>query len=88
MPFPEIEWQLHPGDRIFLRTDGVDEAQKEDGEMLGQDRMLEILNEHRKEDDRSLCETIVGAVDRHVGEDSQFDDITVLSLTIKSLKNP
>lgn len=88
MPFPEIEWQLHPGDRIFLRTDGVDEAQKEDGEMLGQDRMLEILNEHREEDDRSLCETIVVAVDRHVGEDPQFDDITVLSLTIKSLKNP
>ena len=68
--------------QAFKDNTWVNEWSKAYRKNLGQDRMLEILNEHQKEDDRSLCETIVEAVDRHVGEDPQFDDITV----IKSFK--
>ena len=44
IPFREHSFELHPGDRLFVYTDGVPEATNADNELFGTDRMLEALN--------------------------------------------
>ena len=83
LEFPEIEYDLGVGDRIFLYTDGVNEAKRPDEERFGTDRMLEFLNSHKEE---SCEEQILGmtkAVDEFAGEEPQFDDMTMLGFTFR-----
>ncbi|MCR5322655.1 MAG: serine/threonine-protein phosphatase [Lachnospiraceae bacterium] len=44
IPFKEHEFELHPGDSLFVYTDGVPEATNVENELFGADRMLESLN--------------------------------------------
>lgn len=39
----EYDFQLDPGDRIFLYTDGVTEAKRSDGERFGNARLISAL---------------------------------------------
>ena len=77
----EYEIQMHPGDRLFVYTDGVPEAINEKNEQYGTDRMLDVLN-HKK--DRPMAE-ILPALRQDstdfVGSEDQFDDITMLGFT-------
>ncbi len=81
MKFPEIEFTMKPGDRIFLYTDGVNEAQGADGEEFGFERMLNVLNAHIHDSSESLCRSMKEEVDTFVGDDPQFDDMTMMALT-------
>ena len=73
------EFVLDDCDRLFLYTDGVTEAQSENGKMFGEDRLLKILNEKEV----SLSDTL-SYVDNHlkkfVKKAPQSDDITMLAL--------
>ena len=44
IPFKEHGFELHPGDRLFVYTDGVPEATNINNELFGTERMLEVLN--------------------------------------------
>ena len=44
MRFREHEFELNPGDSLFVYTDGVPEATNAQNELFGTDRMLEALN--------------------------------------------
>ena len=78
VPYREYEWQLTPGAKVFVYTDGVPEAGVSRGDAFGTERMLRVL---REAEDGSPRE-ILGAVDRAVAafvEDApQFDDLTML----------
>ena len=78
VPFKEHEFELKPGDRVFVYTDGVPEATNGEEEMFGTDRMLEALNSHENEALRELLPNIKKDVDTFVGEAEQFDDLTML----------
>lgn len=77
------EVQLQSGDQLYLYTDGVSEAQKEDEDLFGEERLLEVLNAVDSSDPKVICERAKEAVDRFMGDAPQFDDITMLSLTYK-----
>ena len=81
MGFEEYNFRLHPGDRIFLYTDGVTEAKAENGDRFGNDRLIQALNEDRTTGDESLILRVKAAVDHFAGEERQFDDITLVSFT-------
>lgn len=81
MEFPEITFTLQKGDRIFLYTDGVNEAMGKAKEEFGFDRMIEVLNEHKNESNEELCKAVKEAVDTFVGDAPQFDDMTMLGLS-------
>ena len=68
-----------PGDFILLYTDGITEAINENGELYGEDRLQRIVNAHRNDDMKSLCEAVKADVDDFVGEAEQFDDETLLA---------
>lgn len=78
--FKEHEFELFPGDRLVVYTDGVAEATNSENELYGYDRMLAALN---RDQGASLEGTLKGLradIDEFVGEAPQFDDITMLAL--------
>ena len=88
IPFREHSFELHPGDSLFVYTDGVPEATDAQNQLFGSNRMLEALNQNA-----SLCaeETIKNvrrAVDGFVGDAPQFDDITMLCFQYKGNAAP
>ena len=86
LEFPEIEFTMEPGDRIFLYTDGVNEAQRTDGEQFGFDRLIDVLNRHINDSCETVCHEVKKAVDGFVGRDPQFDDMTMLALAYKGAR--
>ncbi len=81
MSFQEHEFELHPGDSLYVYTDGVPEATNGDEELFGTDRMLAALNKNKEAAPRELLAEVKREIDAFVGEASQFDDITMMGLT-------
>ncbi|MBQ9411771.1 MAG: SpoIIE family protein phosphatase [Oscillospiraceae bacterium] len=80
MRFREHEFQLNPGDSLFVYTDGVAEATDAHNELYGSDRMLEALNADPMAKPDQLLPAVKRSIDAFVGEAPQFDDITMLNL--------
>ncbi len=80
--YREYEILLNPGDRIFVYTDGVPEAADLENNLFGTERMLQVLNEQPELSCRELLEHLKEGIDRFAGEAPQFDDITMLVLTM------
>ncbi len=77
-PFRQHEFELHPGDSLFVYTDGVAEATAPGGQLFGTDRMLEVLNENPDATPQETLSEMLGRIDSFTGEADQFDDITML----------
>ena len=78
LKFPEHEFMLHPGDSLYVYTDGVPEATNEEEELFNTDRMLESLNRNKDKDQKEILEAMKTDMDAFVGKADQFDDITML----------
>jgi serine phosphatase RsbU (regulator of sigma subunit) len=79
-PFEEQTTQLHPGDTLFLYTDGLVEAQNPRGEEFGNQRLERILSEERGQDSQHILARIEEEV-RVFGRDFESsDDATMLVL--------
>jgi sigma-B regulation protein RsbU (phosphoserine phosphatase) len=80
MRFRQHSFELHPGDRLFVYTDGVPEATNAENELFGNERMLDVLNSQPDRKLHAMLETMKREIDIFVGEAPQFDDITMLCL--------
>ena len=80
MRFRQHSFELHPGDRLFVYTDGVPEATNAENELFGNERMLDVLNSQPDRKPHALLEAMKREIDVFVGEAPQFDDITMLCL--------
>ena len=85
--FVSYEFTLEPGDRIFLYTDGVNEAKRSDGERFGIERLVDVLNENKESTCKDTVKNVGYAIKEFVGDEPQFDDITMLSFTYEGIKN-
>ena len=83
MKYKEYELQMHPGDRLFLYTDGVPEATDNNRQMFGTDRMIEALNREPDASPERVLENIRNAVDDFVRGAEPFDDLTMLCIEYK-----
>ena len=81
--YKDAEIQLYPGDKIFLYTDGVTEATREDKAMFQFDGMLSALQKHRNKDPQKIIEGVKADVEKFVAGAPQFDDMTMLCLEYK-----
>ncbi len=79
IPYQSRRTVLQPGDRIFLYTDGVSEAQNEAQELYGEDRLLESVNRNGSLKLPEMLKAIRADVDAFVDGADQFDDITMLA---------
>ena len=83
MAFEEAYFDLTPGSKMVLFTDGIPEAFNGAGEAYGDDRLLDKLNELPNRGAADDVKTIVQSVDTFVGDAPQFDDITCVVLHYK-----
>ena len=81
------EFELAPGDSVFVYTDGVPEATTASGEMFGEERLTETLNRNPDAEPEELIRRVHGAVDAFAGGAPQFDDITMLCLKYHGNQN-
>ena len=79
IPFKQHDFELHPGDALFVYTDGVPEATNANNELYGTDRMLKALNSDPGAGVKELLENVKKSVDGFVGSAPQFDDLTMLA---------
>lgn len=78
--YDEITVQLKPGDKVFMYTDGVTEANNDKNELFGDDRLREILKNNLSESDEIVMKTVLCEVRDFANKAPQSDDITVLVL--------
>ena len=79
------EIQLGAGAKLYLYTDGVTEAADNDGQLYGEERLLELLNSLEKSDPENICKCVKGDVDKFVGSARQCDDITMLAVNLNCI---
>ena len=73
------EFELHPGDCVFVYTDGVPEANDPSGDLFGTDRLTDALNQAPEDTSpEQLIRLVYEAVNRFADGTPQFDDITML----------
>lgn len=83
IPYQKDELEFSPGDKIYLYTDGVTEAMDAENRLYGEGRLCNLLNSLGDVDVETICRKVKEDMDEFVGEASQFDDITMLSLQYK-----
>ena len=71
------ERQLYPGDILALYTDGATEAPNQAEEEFGEQRLVEVLRQHRELPSQDLLAAVMSQV-RQFSPHEQADDITLL----------
>ncbi len=79
-PYSEATVQLDPGDRIFLYTDGVPEAEAPNKELFEDYRLKDILEGVAEKSPEEMNRAVLDAVREFSGGEHQSDDITCLTL--------
>jgi sigma-B regulation protein RsbU (phosphoserine phosphatase) len=72
------EFELRPGDCVFVYTDGVPEATNAAKEMFGTERLVDALNQNADANPEELAQIVKETVNGFVGDAPQFDDLTML----------
>jgi sigma-B regulation protein RsbU (phosphoserine phosphatase) len=82
MEFEQREITLRVGDIVILYTDGVTETINRKGEMFGQERLNEIVENNRDIPAVALLRKIEKAVVDFSEGQPQFDDLTLLAVKV------
>ncbi len=76
--YASAETTLEPGETVILYTDGVTDAVNAAGDRLGEPRLRQALLAAKGA--AAVGEWIVRAVQQHVADHPQFDDITLVAI--------
>jgi sigma-B regulation protein RsbU (phosphoserine phosphatase) len=80
-PGPDLA--LQPGQTVLMHTDGFDEAVNSAEEMFGNERIFEVLRQHRHLPAAEMVETLRQAVKDFAGGAPQLDDLTAIIIKVK-----
>ena len=78
--YKEHEFELKPGDTLFVYTDGVTEATNINNELFGEERLVEALNSDKEATPQQVLSNVKSHIEGFVKDADQFDDITMLCL--------
>ena len=81
--YQDYEIRLTPGDAVFVYTDGVPEANDEDGRFYGLERMEKALERAAGRDPEGILRMVREDVNAFTGDAGQFDDLTMLCVEYK-----
>jgi sigma-B regulation protein RsbU (phosphoserine phosphatase) len=81
--YDEVTFRTRPGEVFLFFSDGIPDAQNEDGVVFGMGRVAHVLEKHRKESASEIMEAVFTEVNRFVGSVEAFDDQTVAVVKIK-----
>jgi sigma-B regulation protein RsbU (phosphoserine phosphatase) len=74
---------LEPGDLLLLHTDGIEEAERADGECFGFDRLLAVLRQNRARSAAEITRAIPAAVTEFLAGRPRQDDLTLIVLKVR-----
>lgn len=80
MHYTQSTIHLLPGDMLFQCSDGVTEANDEQGDLYGEDRLAAFLNANKEKAPEELTATVWADIGQFQGKAEQFDDITMLAV--------
>ncbi len=69
---------LEPGDTLVIFSDGISEAESPQGEMFGEQRLLEIVRRHRHRSAQDILREISQELDSFIAGAEPADDITLV----------
>ncbi len=75
-----VEIPFVPGGTIMIGTDGLAEQEDDDGEQIGYDHLVDMVDGHADRGADHLVAELFAAVERFAGEHDQDDDRTALVL--------
>lgn len=85
--FEIYETVLNPDDIIFTYTDGVTEATNETGELFGDDRLFDCINNIKKTSPQEIASEIKNTIKEYTASTPQSDDITMLIFKYNGCQN-
>jgi sigma-B regulation protein RsbU (phosphoserine phosphatase) len=71
---------FQPGDILIITSDGFSEAEDQQGELFGYERLLQLVDDFATADAAGLIQQIFTTVDQFTGDHPQADDQTLLVL--------
>ena len=80
--YPEYSAKMKAGDRLFLFTDGVTEAENKEGGFFGEEKLEAVLQVHRDGGAEELVNAVTDEINSFVHGAVQSDDITMLALEV------
>jgi serine phosphatase RsbU (regulator of sigma subunit) len=72
--------EFSPGDKLILYTDGVTEAQNEEGDLFNDNMLLDTILDNVHTPAYELQGSILKRVREFIGDAPQYDDITIMIL--------
>ena len=81
--YTDVEYRLEPGDRVIFSTDGIVEAHNTAKDMLGFDRLSEIVASTRSLDSHGTIHTILKSLRQFTGVAPTEDDKTLVVVRLK-----
>jgi serine phosphatase RsbU (regulator of sigma subunit) len=72
------EMRLYTGDVVVLYTDGISEAENEQRQMYGIDRLCEVICASASGSAHDIRQAVIDDLRSHIGSQKVYDDITLL----------
>ncbi len=87
--FPSMEYEsssvmMEPNDVLFLFTDGLSEAMDESDHEFGEERILRLVSEHRRQEPSFMIDAILAEVLKHDPTYPPRDDTTVIAIKMNN----
>lgn len=76
----EMAMELHVGDGVVLYSDGITEAENDNGEFYGQTRLCDVVSANWARSAEEIKQAIVRDVREFIGEQVVYDDLTLVVL--------
>ncbi|MEP2782401.1 MAG: SpoIIE family protein phosphatase [Pseudoruegeria sp.] len=78
--YNEFSFKLNPGDRLLMLSDGVTEAEDQEGVMLGEPRLAKILETEQQKTGESLLQSMMTGVVEYTKTKVFSDDVSAVLL--------
>lgn len=85
--YKEQHIELQPGDLLFVYSDGITEAQNEQGEFFDEPRLFDLLRNHRTLSAEKIGIFILTQVKDFIGEKRPTDDLSMIVLKYTPRQN-
>jgi serine phosphatase RsbU (regulator of sigma subunit) len=78
--YADVPFRMHPGDVLFVYSDGLTEAENAEGDMFGEERVIEILRREAAGGSRDLGRAVLREVEAFTRGAIPNDDLTFLAI--------